>query len=164
MAIPYLCYDGDAENNVAPHRPSVDDLGSDSYEDFPGEPVDTTHEWPADCANQMCQVVERLGRLSDNLKISVRFADGAPFVQSSVQPRTSAVTITATDDGTGITALTWPANSFPPNLVDATATINVVSGSAAGYATTETIANGVRVRCYDTAGALANLPFTVRVG
>jgi hypothetical protein len=163
--IKYLSYDGNPTVNVAPHRPSIEDLGSNTYEDFPGEPVDPIHEWPADCANQMCGVVEQHGKMGDSVDFSVRFdEDGEPFIYKQKQCRTSNVVITALDNGDGDTSCTWPSNSFPPALIEPTAFINVFDGSPPGYATAEAIANGVRVRCYDADGELADLPFTVRHG
>jgi hypothetical protein len=161
MPISYLCYDGDAPNNIAPHRPSIDDLGSDQYQDFPGEPVDPIHEWPADGCNEMCGVVEKLARMGATLKVTVHFSSGTPNVFSSTQPRTSPVTIVPVPNGTGDVSLVWPANSFPPSLNDPKAN---VTGTTPGVAVAELISNGVRVRVVNMSNAAADLPFIVELG
>jgi len=161
MAIDYLCFDGDVANNIAPHRPSIEDVGSDTYQDFPAAPVDERYEISARNVNQICGVVPQLSKMGDQFRATVRFSAGVPSVHSQAQCRTAPVTITVTDNGTGDTSLTWPANSFAPSIVDPRVTVN---GDTPGYGTGEAITNGVRIRTFDTAGAAANLPFTVAVG
>jgi hypothetical protein len=160
MPIDYLCYDGNPSDNVAPHRPSIDDLGSDQYEDFPSEPVDPTREWPAACCNEMCGVVASLSRMSNVVAITVHFTSGTPFVQSSAQPRTTPVVIQPLDNGVGDVSLTWPANSFPPALNDPKA---YVTGATVGAASAIAISNGVRVRVKDLTNTAADLPFVVEL-
>jgi len=157
MPVDYFTYDGDPGNGVDPHRPSIDDLGTDTLEDFPGEPVDPRYGVNSEAENQRNRVGAALAKTTAPLELSVRFSAGAPFIYKNVQLRTTSATITVTDNGTGDTSLTWPANSFPAQILEPGGCIN---GDTVGMIAIESITNGVRVRTLSSAGAAADLPFT----
>ncbi len=160
MSIEYFCFDGDPANNVAPHRPSLDDVGGDSIEDFPGQPTDPRY-WVTDKdENQRNQLLHGMAKVTPATIISVRFSGGAPFIYKHSQVRTSDATLTPADNGVGDTTITWAANSFPPELVEPRVSIN---GPTPGMASVELVANGVHVVTLDSSGAAADLPFTVEL-
>jgi hypothetical protein len=156
--IDYYCFDGDPSNGIAPHRPSIEHLGGEAMEDYPGEPVDPDHGLPANAENQRNQVAARLAALTPYLSFSVEFPSG-PDVVDQQQARSSNATLTPNSTGTGVTEITWPANSFPPAVVKPKAYLN----AGPGMIWAEPISNGVRVHTYNSAGAAADLAFTVDV-
>lgn len=157
----YYCWDGDPSNGIAPHRPSVAQLGDDDKEDEPEGLPDPRFGNTAAASNQRARVIAGESKVADRLRITVRL-DGSSdhFVHSVSTPRTNFGTgdITLARPSTGVVELTWAADSFPPALTDPIAGIN---GASPGMASAEVIANGVRVHLSD--GSAANLPFTVHV-
>lgn len=159
----YFTWRGDAANGIAPRRPTIADIGSDAYENVPGEEPDERHGVRAEHANQWSQQIPGLSRVASPSKLTVRFNAGAPFVHSIATVRGDVLTngITVTDAGTGVTQLTWPADTFPPFITDPIASIN---GTTAGMIAAQYIANGVEVRTFGSNGSAADLPFTVSLG
>lgn len=68
-------------------------------------------------------------------------------------------TFTVTRNSIGDVSITWPANTFPPSISPPQATLN--SGPGMIWATA--IANGINVKTYNAAGALADQSFTASV-
>ncbi len=159
----YFTWLGDPPNGIAPRRPTIADVGSDAYENVPGEEPDERYGVRAEHANQWSQQIPGLARVASPAKISVRINAGAPFVHSVATVRGDVLTsgITATDGGTGIVQLTWPADTFPPFITEPMASLN---GTTAGMIAAVYIANGVEVRTFGSNGSAADLPFTVALG
>jgi len=144
-----------------PRRPSLEDVGGATHEDdavFPPDPA--TMPYAAEL-NQWAMQVAAFGKVVPSLILSVEFAGGAPAVVVASSPRSSVALgdFTVTDNGTGDTTITWPANTFPPEVTRPEVSINQDIGEMVG-ATVTAVANGVRVRTYRSAGAY-DLAFTV---
>lgn len=158
MPVDYYVYDGDDGSNTDARRPSTDDVGGNGLEDFPGEAPDPRYAVNGEAENQRNNCIAGHARTQASIILSVRFSSGNPFIYKQTNVASSPIAVTDTDNGVGDVSLTWPAGAVPPALVEPTATVN---GSTPGIATTEIIANGVRVRVFDLAGDAADLPFTV---
>jgi hypothetical protein len=69
---------------------------------------------------------------------------------------------TVTDNGTGDTTITWPANTFPPPAYKPKASLN--SDVAALAPVAFYVSNGVHVKTRNSAGTLTDMDFTVDIG
>jgi hypothetical protein len=156
-AIEYLSWNGDGAT-VLPHRPSTDNLGGDDLQDdeaappAPGDP--NAPSW-----NAKVRETVALAKTAAPAKFTITFNAGAPQWEL-FSAAGSVVTgdLTLTDVGTGVTEITWPANTFPP-----AAAWPELTWHAAGRGFIEVITNGVRVTMVNAAGSAADIPFTVTV-
>jgi hypothetical protein len=144
-----------------PRRPSLADVGGATLEDdteFPPNPA--KHPY-ANQLNQWAKQIAAMGGVVPSLVLSVEITAGAPAVVAFSCPRDDLEIsdFTETDNGTGDTTITWPADTFPPELARPTVTINQDTGALVG-GTVVSVTNGVRVRTYDGSGA-EDLHFTV---
>jgi hypothetical protein len=144
-----------------PRRPSLADVGGATLEDdteFPPNPA--KHPY-ADQLNQWAMQIEAVGRTVESLVLSVEISGGTPALVAFTCPRDDMEIddFTVTDNGTGDTTITWPADTFPPELTRPELTINQDVGGIVG-GTAVSVTNGVRVRTYDGSGA-EDLHFTV---
>ena len=146
---------------VPPRRPAVEDIDPTLVDDAEYPPV--AGDPYADQLNQMGLLIQRACALIPVAIFSVRFSAGTPILDSFSCAPTAPITgtFTITDNGTGDVSITWPANTFPTELVKSMATIT--ENVAALAPATVSIANGVRVRTRNPASALADIAFTVAV-
>lgn len=141
-----------------PHRPSTDDFDGCACENAVAAP-DAQTQPTAPAWNSMGRTIEGLGAVVPVLIVSVRGAT------TTLQSFTSANRVlvqgdlTLSKNGTGDFSITWAAGKFPPPVVDPVAWITdlTLDGFVRAYA----ITNGVRVVTKDTAGAAADMRFTV---
>jgi len=165
-AATFLTWDGlSGASPEVPRRPSTDDMGGDDLiddtENPPGTDMPTAGGW-----NQKVDQIAALARVVSPCKISIRFSIGVPYVYKFATAASSAAitisTFTVTDNGTGDTSITWPANTFPPHEVEPhslTITEDVEIDRARIYS----ITNGVRIKT--KLGATAtNANFTFGLG
>jgi hypothetical protein len=159
--INFLSWNGDEENNVLPRRPSTNDMGGDDLENDelappgPGDPDATA--WDA-----KVREIAAVAKTASAAKVTVTFSGGAPQWELFAAPGSVTTDdLDLVDAGTGVTEITWPANTFPPASVwphGLTFHADVV-----GYA--EPITNGVRILSYGReSGDPANGDFTICIG
>ena len=146
-----------------PRRPSLDDIGGAVATDHATRaPTKATMPY-ADAWNQMQRQDERMAAMTEVVVLSITFAAGVPSVSQFTAMRTTTVIgdFTVTDNGTGDTTITWPANTVTtstggpmPGLNDAT---------VGGGITASLVALGVRVLTWTGAATPADRNFTVTV-
>lgn len=146
---------------ATPRRPSLDDIGGAVATDHASKPPTKGTMPYADAWNQMQRLCERLSAMSPVCGLSVTFSAGVPSVAQFTSMRTSVLigAFTVTDNGTGDTTITWPANTFP------TSTLGPIVGLNDGHGTVFAVlvANGVRVLSKNVANVSTDFNFTVEV-
>lgn len=154
-------------NLTPPRRPSLADLGGAEKRNdarYPPDPVTmpTAPDW-----NQFAVLFEGMNKLVPFIEFEIRFSAGAPYIASVRSMRSSLTTASfaaPTDNGVGDTTISWApiATSFPPKNREPS--VELIGDGDFRYPTADTsTANTVRVRTRDGAGALADVPFYVRV-
>lgn len=145
-AKPYLTYDGDPGNAVAPFRPGIDDLGGAELLDDQEYPPDPETQPTADAWNQKVMVAVAHARVVPVMLVAVRFAAGVPTVEAFSSVSTSLLSgdLTILDNGAGDTSITWAADALPVPLVPPTVSLweDVEIDRVRAYP----ITNGVRVK------------------
>jgi hypothetical protein len=163
----FLVFDGgtDAGGTELPRRPSTDDLGGDQKQDDAEFPPDDVEHPTADGWNQLVKVVAALSKTAACCKLEIDFSGGAPFVTaasglgSGIKQSTFG---TPTDNGTGDTTVSWPANTFPPFTISPngltlySSSTNVVAGHV------QKLTNGIRVRTFVN-GAASDVPWSINL-
>jgi len=162
MPVPiYNTFNGDPGNSVAPRRPSLNDMGGATKVNAvnPPDPVRMPTA-PEDNQKQMQAV--SVGKVVPVCVVSVHFSGGTPSAAqfTAAGDNITIPTFTVTDNGVGDTTISWPANTFPPPVVDHDA---AVTGATGGFAAAQTLTNSVRVRTFGTGGSAADLSFNVRI-
>ncbi len=144
-----------------PRRPSLADLGNATLQDHASKPPSKATMPYADQMNQWAKQEERLAAMTEACGISVTFSGSDPSVSQFIAMRTTTVIgdFTVTDNGTGDTTITWPANTFPTSALGPTASLN--DTTVGGGYTVSLVANGVRVITWTGAATPADRPFTV---
>ena len=162
-AIEYPPYDGDGAS-IAPHLPSIADLGGDAKENDPAEPPDPVTMPDARDHNALVRTVSSHGRVTAAMLLSVAFSGGAPYVYAMTTKHSSLDSgdLTLTDNGTGDTTIEWPADSFPvdgvqPFGLTMNELLSVYRQNAAP------VSNGVRVVTTDSGGSGIDCAFTVAI-
>lgn len=144
-----------------PRRPALDDLGGGAKvnDDIAPDPV---RDATAEDFNQISKLLAALARVMPVAQLSVRISAGTHFLErvSCAPSAPTTATFTLTDNGVGDISLTWPANTFPPTVAYPRA---FVTGSTPALIAAEALANGVRVRTQDAAGAPVDVPFEVEL-
>lgn len=150
-------YPGDLEE---PRRGSLQDFGGATVEDEDPLPDKATMLY-ADLCNGLQRAVAAHEKAVMTLGISVTFSGGAPVVSQVTGGPAAAIidTITADDNGTGDTTLSWPAGTFAAHLLPPTVTINEDADALAPRAFY--VANGVRVKTKDDGAVATDMAFTV---
>jgi hypothetical protein len=150
-----------AAGDGGPRRPSLADVGGAKLEDDTKRPPNRSKHPYANQLNQWAKQIAAMGQVVPSLILSVEITAGAPAVVAFACPRGDLEIgdFTVTDNGTGDTTITWPADTLPPELTRPELTINQDTGALVG-GTAVSVTNGVRVRTYNASGAL-NLHFTV---
>jgi hypothetical protein len=158
-ALEELSWDLEAADG-GPRRPSLEDMGGATLVDDTEFEPDRSRMPYAAQLNQLQKQASAQGQVVESLVLSVEFSGGAPAVVAFTCPRTGMGIddFTVTDNGTGDTTITWPADTFPPELTRPELTINQDIGAIVG-GTVVAVTNGVRVRTYQAAGAV-DLHFT----
>ena len=168
MAAPdFLVFDGGTsdEGTELPRRPSIDDLGGDEKVDDAEFPPDPVEHPTAAGHNQIVKVTAAHSRVAAACKIEVRFdGSGVPYVAraTALGSTVTLATFTALDGGTGITSITWPADTFPLSVCSPTGLTPLVDTSDTVTCHAFEITNGVKVWTKQ-AGSLANIPFTITI-
>ena len=159
-AIETLTWDLEAADG-GPRRPSLEDMGGATLEDDTGRPPDRRRMPYAAQLNQVQKQAAAVGAVVESLALSVEFSGSTPAVVAFTCPRTGLeiADFTVTPNGTGDTTITWPADTFPPELARPEVSINQDIGEMVAP-TVEPVTNGVRVRTYRASGAV-NVHFTV---
>lgn len=144
-----------------PRRPGIDDVGGGQKVNGVPAP-DPVRMLTAEDCNQTAAQIAAMGRVVGVCKISVRFSGGTPVLYKFSAPGSDVetATFTITDNGTGDTSITWPANTFPTLVVEAEAFVN---GATPAMIAAESITNGVRVRTKSDAGVANDIAFTCTV-
>lgn len=158
----YYTFDGDEENDIAPHRPGTEDVGYDDLQDDAGDPPNQRTDPTSMAWNQRSKQLVGLAKVAASLKLSVTFSGSTPSVAKFSYPGTvlELGDFTVVDNGVGDTTITWPENSLVPALVEPMCTLNTAQGMF--YATAVT--NGVRVRTVNPSNAATDIGFTVEIG
>lgn len=145
-----------------PRRPGIDDVGGAAKIDDAESPPDPVEMPTAADDNQHQNLLVRYGMVIPVAIITVHYTAGAPAVFKVTSPRVAVVpgTFTVGDNGTGDCSLTWAANTFPAPLADPIAN---ATGATIGKGSAEAIANGIRVRMANAAGAAADINFVAFV-
>ena len=158
----FLTWDGgDGED---PRRPSTDDLGGDQKEDDAEFPPDPVEHLTADGWNQVVKQLAALSRVASACKLEVRFNSGTPYVARVTAPGSNVevATFTVTDNGTGVTTITWPANTFPPHQLSPSGLTLLSSLTTRVEGHVEDVANGVKVYTFSN-GTAADIAFTLEI-
>src|SRR5262245_28490702 len=113
--VEYNPWHGDPGNAIAPHRPSLDQLGGGAYENEPNLVPDLDTMPSAEMENVNQKTLAGLARTGVVAWFSIRFTAGAPSVDvlSCCDDTLDASDFTITDNGAGDTSITWPADTFP---------------------------------------------------
>jgi len=153
------------------HRPGATDFNGAAFQDDPDDAPDPSTQASAALVNTICLALVSLGKVTPNARISVKYASGAPVLDSFSAapsgPTTATWTIGRTPAGTGVNGagdvtITWPAGTLPPAIGQPTACLNVLGTAAAWGISCANVTNGVRI--ITTVGSTAtDLPFTVSV-
>ncbi len=169
LAPDFLVFDGGLnDEGVAelPRRPSVDDLGGDEKQDDDEFPPDPVEHPTAAGHNQQVQVVAALSRVAAACKIEIRFNAGVPYMArvTALGTAVAIATFTVADNGTGITTVTWPANTFPPHAVSPSGLTFLVDADTADVISGHVfeVTNGVKIRTKQ-AGSAANIAFALHI-
>lgn len=146
-----------------PRRPSLDDIGGATLADDAAYPPHKATMPYADQLNQCQTQIERLAAMTEALTISVTFAAGVPSVSQFTSMRTTTVIgdFTVTDNGTGDTTITWPANAVTTSTGGPMPALN--DTTVGGGITASLVALGVRVLTWTGAATPADRNFTVTV-
>lgn len=159
--VEYDPWHGDPGNAVAPHRPSLAQLGGGAYEDDQSDPPDLDTMPSAAMENVNQKVLAGIARTADVAAFSVKFNAGAPYIDKATFADKTLVIgdFTVTDNGIGQTDITWPADTFPVAATEPMLGLNAIVGvrDAAAW----NIANGVRVNTFDDLGIGVDCAFTV---
>lgn len=161
----FCVFDGGTgdEGTELPRRPSTDDLGGDEKLDDAEFPPDPVEHPTAAGHNQLVKVVAALSRTAAACKLEVDFSSGVPFVKN-VTALGSAVALstfgTPTDNGTGDTTVSWPANTFPVETISPNGLTLYSSSTQVVAGHVEKVTNGIRVRTFVN-GAAANVPWSI---
>lgn len=167
----FCVFDGGTgdEGTELPRRPSTDDLGGDEKLDDAEFPPDPVEHPTAAGHNQLVKVTAGLAKTAAACKLEVDFNSGVPFVKaaSALSSLVSLATFgTPTDNGTGDTTVTWPANTFPPETVSPNGLTLYSSATQPTAGQVEKVTNGIRVRTFlwnGSAWALSNIPWSINL-
>lgn len=146
-----------------PRRPSLADLGGGAFVDDATYPPDPGTMPSAAMENQNEFQVAAVAKVMPACVICVKITAGTPSINKFSAPSGLVITgtFTVTDNGTGDTSVTWPANTFPALTFDSFGGIN---GATIGQMSVQDIANGIRVRTANAAGVATDLNWTVYLG
>ena len=159
--IDYDPWHGDPGNAIAPHRPSLGQLGGGAYQDDQSDPPDLDTMPSAAMENVNEKTLGGLARTGDVAAFSVKFNAGAPYIDKATFADKELVIgdFTVTDNGLGDTSITWPADTFPVAVTDPCGlTMNEMTNVSRTCAIA--IANGVRVQTIDEGGIGIDTAFT----
>lgn len=159
--ITYNPWHGDPANAIAPHRPSLAQLGGGAYQDEQDNPPDLDTMPSAAMENANEKTLAGVARTCVVARFSIRFVAGAPVIGDLIcaDDTLLAGDFTVTDNGNGDTSITWPAGTFPTMAVQPCGL--VLNEWGAVFPSAEAIANGVRVKTLNSLGVGADTKFTV---
>ena len=148
---------------TAPYRPGTADFnGLGITDDLVNAPNAATMP-TANLLNSWSAFAVVFGRMIPNLTLSVRYAAGAPVLDSFTAAPTGVIagnlTVARTGGGavSGDISITWPAGTFPAALTQPKGSMN---GILPGMIAVSAITNGIRVVTLNSAAAIADIPFT----
>ena len=168
-------WDGNANLSppvTAPYRPGAADFNGIALADSAVYPPNPRTMPTAALLNTWSAMAVMLGRLCQNLTMSVRYVSNAPVIDSFTTaptaaaslPAASTFTIARTAGGSafGDITITWPAGTFPAALTQPKAYLNWALGPTSFSIGIVAVTNGVRVTTTQ-GNALVDLPFTFEV-
>jgi hypothetical protein len=150
------------------HRPGASDFNGAAFLDDPDDAPDPSTQASAALVNTICLALVSLGKVVANARLSVKYASGAPvldtFTAAPSAPTSTTFTVARTGGGasSGDVTITWPAGTFPTAGGQPTACVNVAGSPAAWNISATNVTNGVRV-ITAVAGTATDLAFTVSV-
>lgn len=150
------------------HRPGADDFNGAAFADDPDDAPDPATQASAALVNTICLTLLSLGKVAPNARVSVRYASGAPVIDSFTAAPSGPISSTFTPvrtsggAGSGDVTITWPAGTFPTAAGQPSACVNVAGAPAAWNVSATNVTNGVRV-ITAVAGTATDLPFTVSI-
>lgn len=162
--IEYFSYDGDSSNGIAPHAPTVGNLGGSSKvnDNLPPDP----QEMPdARDHNQIAPCIAAHGRVTPALELSFRYVDNEATLQGfGAKPEKVLYSdLTITTLATGHVRVTWPEQSFPQSsLWPRGLTINSDTPCNELRAYPYSAGNGIEVKTFHD-GSGVEVPFSVSV-
>lgn len=153
---------------VPPRRASLADFGGGTLEDDPDYPPDKTRMPYAAQLNQVQWQGAATNRVQPVAIMWIRIVSGVPTLHASsfASAKLEAGDMAVIDQAAGTTRIEWAASTFPAVLGEPEASITYTTDAnnpalAAAIPVVEMITNGVRVRTYDAAGALADANFRI---
>lgn len=155
-------------DETPPRRPGLDDVGGGAKENATNPP-DPRRGLTAEDWNQVSQQIVRMGQVLPQLRIWVRFAAGAPVLDSFAawSNNITSPDITFTDMGAGDTKVIINSNKLAPQMGKPSAAITESGGGLARHP--EVVASIVaattvfRVKTGDSTNALADLSFRLDI-
>jgi hypothetical protein len=166
MAAPdYFVYDGDGIS-IAPRIASVADLGGADKENSVTPPPDPVTMPDARDHNQIARVVAAHSAVTPSVVLDVRFDAGDPYIYGVAAKGTdvTAEIFTVSDEGDGLTAISWPAGTLPATNIrphGLTITCDTVIDRALAYPVT---GSSHAIRVSTALGATAtDADFTVEI-
>lgn len=142
-------------------RPTLADLGGADFlddEDYP-PPRDGSEPYATEY-NQSKKQVRAVASVAPSAILTIGFNAGTPFLDRLMTPSSTVVPsdFTVTDDGPGLTTISWPVGILPPTTCDPMVTPNQ-NGTASAEVTST---NEVLVRTL-SAGSPTDLRFTIAI-
>ncbi len=167
MSLPDFCtWDGGTTDEGAepPRRPSSEDLGGDEKLDSEEAPPDAKEHFTSQGWNQKVKQLVALARMSAAAKFKVSFSGGAPQIEQGAGCKATVTTTTfsPTDNGTGDTTVTWPADTFPPEIVSPNGLTLYSSSAQVVSGHVQLVTNGVRVRTFVN-GVASDVPWSINL-
>jgi uncharacterized membrane protein len=118
MTITYFSFEGDATAGISPHRPSLEDLGGDDFENAEG--IEPTDGPGANAWNEHQRLLVGVAGITPVLAFTLDFAAGAPYIARfwCINSTVEASDLALTDVGAGITEIVYPAGVLPAPVID----------------------------------------------
>jgi hypothetical protein len=148
-------------------RPSMEDLGGGVLRDDSSNPPSKDGSMPyADQLNQWAKQLFGLGKMEPSARMSVAFLAGDPFIAKLTTPSgiLTADDFTVTDNGVGLTTISWAAGKLPPVECDPGYWLRDDSVVSAVLSANLRVisATSVQMRTY-SGGVLADVRFTLAI-
>ncbi|MGN6107660.1 MAG: hypothetical protein ACTHU0_21300 [Kofleriaceae bacterium] len=143
-----------------PRRPSIANVGGAALTEKPPNPPQDGTMLYADMCNGWQHLLRGLGAVTATLKLEVRFSAGTPAVHALLATKDGLEVddFVVTDNGTGDTTITWPADAIPPTTITPGVRIR---GATCAIGQAEYVTNGVRVYTFNAAGVATDADFAV---
>lgn len=125
-AVEYSVFDGDQDENISPHRPTLGNLGGAEFANDPTIPPDPETFPTAETENQQENVLYGLAQGAFALGFQITFSSGTPSIAGwwTIGTRLELADFTVTDNGDGDTTISWPAGYLVPKSIGPLLTLN----------------------------------------